>query len=106
MPNLSRRDFHRFAALLTAGATLPFYNEQALAQRARQSAGDADTVMIDSNENPMGPCPEAAIQAIAAKGGRYLTSEASRMASTLAAQEGLQPNYVEPFAGSSDALHR
>jgi hypothetical protein len=31
---ISRRDFHKIATLLTAGGALPFYNEQALAQRA------------------------------------------------------------------------
>ncbi len=103
----SRRDLGRIAALLTAGASMPFYGEPALAQRGGRGA-PSGAVMIDSNENPMGPCAEAAdaIHAMVAKGGRYLTSENSKMAAALAEQEGLDTSCVQPFAGSSDALHR
>ena len=104
----SRREFPRIASLLAAGAALPFYNEPALAQRGRRGADAPDAVWIDANENPMGPCAEAseAIHAMVQKGGRYLVGESSRMASVLAEQEGLSASYVQPFAGSSDALHR
>jgi len=104
----SRRDFHRIATLLTAGATLPFYGEPALAQRGIRGLNAADGVKIDANENPMGPCAEAAeaIHAMVEKGGRYLQGEGSKMAAILADQEGLSPGYVQPYAGSSDALHR
>ncbi len=106
--SFSRRDFHKIATLLTAGAALPFYNEQALAQGAMGLSAPPDAVKIDANENPMGPCAEAAeaIRAIVPQGGRYLTEENSKMAATLAEQEGLSPGYVQAFAGSSDALHR
>ncbi len=50
----SRRTFGRIATILTAGATLPFYNEPALAQLSRVDA-PPDAVMINSNENPLGP---------------------------------------------------
>ena len=64
--------------------------------------------MINANENPMGPCPEAAdaIHSIIAKGGRYLYGETFKMDKILAEQEGVKPNYVMAFAGSSDPLHR
>ena len=71
----SRRDFTRLAALMTAGASLPFYNEAALAQGSRPCRGcPPDAVRINANENPMGPCPEAAeaIHQIVQQGGRYL----------------------------------
>ena len=63
---------------------------------------------IDANENPMGPCPEAieAINAIVAKGGRYLYGETGKFVSTLAGVEGLSSDHVAPFAGSSEPLHR
>lgn len=101
----SRRDFHRMATLLAGGA-LPFFHEQALAQRSRGTAAVADAVKIDSNENPMGPCAEAAeaIHAIVQQCGRYLTGENSKLAATLAEQEGLSASYVQPFAGSSSPL--
>jgi histidinol-phosphate aminotransferase len=105
----TRRDFARIAGLLTAGATLPFYNEATLAQglSALPNLG-ADAVRINANENPMGPCPEAieAINAVVAKGGRYLYGETSTFVETLAGIEGLSRDYVLPFAGSSDPLHR
>jgi histidinol-phosphate aminotransferase len=104
----SRRGFHRMAALVATGAALPFYNEQALAQRADRPSMPADAVRINANENPMGPCPEAAeaIHAIVQRGGRYLNEEGAAVATLLAEQAGVKRNYVTVFAGSSDPLHR
>ena len=56
----SRRSFGRLASVITAGAALPFYNERALAQLSMVKNIPADAVKINANENPMGPCPEAA----------------------------------------------
>ncbi|WP_435008368.1 pyridoxal phosphate-dependent aminotransferase [Tundrisphaera lichenicola] len=105
----SRRDFGRIVALLTAGGTLPFYNEAALAQGLSALPSlPADAVRINANENPMGPCPEAieAIQAVVSQGGRYLYGETGTFVETIAGIEGLSPDSVLPFAGSSDPLHR
>ena len=105
---VSRRTFNRMATLLAAGATLPFYNESALAQLSKTGPLPPDAVKINANENPLGPCPEAAeaIAKVIAKGGRYMYEETDVFADTLAEQEGLDPEYVLPFAGSSDPLHR
>jgi histidinol-phosphate aminotransferase len=94
--------------LLAAGASLPFYNETTLAQLSKIGPLPADAVKINANENPIGPCPEAikAISDIVAKGGRYLYEETDTFAQTLADQEGLDPEYIMPFPGSSDPLHR
>jgi histidinol-phosphate aminotransferase len=105
----TRRDFGRLAAFLTAGAALPFYNEATLAQGL--SAGPrlpADAVKINANENPMGPCPEAAeaIHKVVAQGGRYRYEETFAFTNVMAQTEGLSPEHVMPFAGSSDPLHR
>lgn len=104
----SRRSFGRIASLLTAGSTLPFYNESALAQLSMISNMPPDAVKINANENPLGPCPEAAeaIYGVVKKGGRYMYEETFSLAKTLADQEGVKPNCVLPFAGSSDPLHR
>ena len=87
----SRRHFAKVAGLLAAGASLPFYNEATLAQglSALPSLGN-DAVRINANENPMGPCPEAieAINAVVAKGGRYLYGETTTFVETLAGIEG------------------
>ena len=106
---LSRRDFARMAALLSAGATLPFYNEAALAQDLRTITNvRPDAVKLNANENPMGPCPSAieAMRAIIPEGGRYLFPLSFTFADTLADLEGVPASYVLPFAGSSDPLHR
>src|SRR5262249_17967202 len=73
----SRRAFGRFASLLAAGAALPFYNEPAMAQLSYRGAIPEDAVKIDANENPLGPCPEAAeaMRSVVQKGGRYLYDE-------------------------------
>ena len=56
----SRRNFGRIAAMLGAGAaSLPFYNEAALAQLSQVQANPDEGVWINANENPLGPCKEA-----------------------------------------------
>jgi histidinol-phosphate aminotransferase len=106
----SRRMFVRTAALLTAGATFPFYSEHnlALAQLSKVGPLPPGAVKINSNENPLGPSAEAAqaIHDVVAKGGRYSYDETDTFVATLAESEGLKPEYVLPFAGSSDPLHR
>ena len=106
----SRRHFGRIAAMLGAGATaLPFYNEPALAQLSAVSGAiPPDAVRINANENPLGPCADAAaaIHAVVQRGGRYLYEETFTFQQTMAELEGLKPDYVQPFAGSSAPLHQ
>ncbi len=104
----SRRSFGRLATVAAAGAALPFYNERALAQLSMVRNMPPDAVKINANENPMGPCPEAAdaIYNVVKKGGRYLYEETFAMRDTLAQVCGVKAEYVTPYAGSSDPLHR
>jgi histidinol-phosphate aminotransferase len=105
----TRRNFGRLATMITAGATLPFYNEPAMAQLSMLKGPiPADGVKINANENPMGPCPEAAeaMYSVVKKGGRYMYEETFGLAKVLAEQEGVKPNYVHPYAGSSAPLHQ
>jgi histidinol-phosphate aminotransferase len=104
----SRRQFARIAALATAGAALPFYNEATLAQGLSAANLPPDAVRINANENPMGPCPDAidAIQKVVAAGGRYLYDRTFAFIETIAGVEDLPRTHVLPFAGSSDPLHR
>jgi histidinol-phosphate aminotransferase len=105
----SRRTFGRLAAVMTAGASLPFYNESAMAQLSAIRGGmPSDAVKINANENPLGPCKEAAeaIHNVVQKGGRYLYEETFGFQETMAALEGVKANYVQPFAGSSAPLHQ
>jgi len=105
----SRRHFGRLATMLTAGAAMPFYNEPAMAQMsALDGPIPLDAVKINANENPMGPCAEAAdaIHSLVQKGGRYMYELTWEFRDTLAAVEGVKPDYVRPFAGSSAPLHQ
>jgi hypothetical protein len=117
----SRRQIGRIGALISAGAALPFYNEFAMAQDAAQQqrpgrgagggmrrAMDPDAVVINQNENPMGPCKEGldAIAAVAPHGWRYNPgSESSDFRNAAAEQLGVKPEYILSTAGSSDPLH-
>jgi histidinol-phosphate aminotransferase len=104
----SRRDFGRLAALVTGAATLPFYNEAALAQQSAGARLPAGAVKINANENPLGPCPEAmeAMYSALRQGGRYQYYEAESLAEAFADAERIPRDHVLPFAGSSDPLHR
>src|SRR5262245_14512654 len=106
---LTRRDFGRAAALLAAGAALPFYNEAALAQDIKALANiPPDSVRLNANENPLGPCPEAleAIRRVVPLAGRYLFDQGHAFLEAMAAAEGLRSSHVLACAGSSDPLHR
>ncbi len=105
---ISRRNFFRFAAGASALASLPILTEAHLAYADRPKFADPNKgIHIDANENPMGPC-EAARQAIVnivPRGGRYLFTGEAELAELFAKQEGLDPDSVIPFAGSSEPLH-
>src|SRR5580704_12287229 len=102
----TRRHLGRLTTMLAAGAAMPFYNEPALAQLSRVANIPPDAVLINANENPLGPCAEAqdAIHSIVPRGGRYLYGETDNAAKILADQEGLKRDYVQMFGGSSAPL--
>jgi histidinol-phosphate aminotransferase len=106
--SLSRRGFFRLAAGASAVAGLPILTEGHLALAARLPAADpAQCIHIDANENPLGPS-DSARQAIAETiphGGRYLREGREEVAAIFARNEGLDPQFVLPFAGSSEPLH-
>ena len=106
-PVVSRRSFGKIASLLAAASSLPFSDEMAMAQASRVDA-PAGAVMINANENPLGPCKEAldALHSIAGSGGRYLFSEGEKVQRILADQEGLKPDHVRIYPGSSAPLHQ
>ena len=105
----SRRNFGRIAAMITAGAALPFYNEPALAQLSKVAA-PPDAVKINANENPLGPCHEAARgdpQDRRQTAAATCTSETDKFQETARrAGRRSSPSYVTPYAGSSAPLHQ
>ncbi len=107
---LSRRTFLRSAAAASAVAALPIMTEPQLAHAQRRMTGKqipADAVRIDANENPLGPCSGAcsSISSLIPEGGRYDTDLTYKLVNTFASIEGLKPEYVMPYAGSSEPLH-
>ena len=104
----SRRDFGRLAALMTAGAALPFYNEAALAQGLSAMPEHARRRGADQRQRkPDGPLP---------RGGRGdppdrpagrplpLSARPSRSSRLHGRDRGAARDHVMPFAGSSDPL--
>jgi len=85
----SRRTFFRFAAGASALATMPLLTEPELARAARPHCDAARKAMID----------------IVPRGGRYLFPLEDEPAEIFAKQEGLDPESVIPFAGSTEPLH-
>jgi histidinol-phosphate aminotransferase len=117
---LGRRSFLRGAAVVAAAA--PILTEAHLALAAETKAPPSalalhgqspnvpppGSVLINANENPLGPSKAAleAIARVAPLGGRYdLNGETDLLARTIAAQNGLKPENVAVYAGSSEPLH-
>ena len=92
---LTRRNF----GLSLAAA--PLLTESALAQLSMVGGSiPADAVLINANENPLGPCAEAldAMHQVIRDGGRYRYQEAYRLAETIAEAEGVSVDSVRAFA--------
>jgi histidinol-phosphate aminotransferase len=105
---ISRRNFFRFAAGASALASMPILTEAHLALAQRPHFADPNKgIHIDANENPLGPCDAArqSIIDIVPRGGRYLMGMEEDLTNTFAKQEGLSPDSVMAFAGSSEPLH-
>ena len=73
---------------------------------ARCVSSNADTVIISSNENPLGPAQSAlaAISKTAPLGGRYHMDETMKTVKTINEQYGLKKGYVALTPGSGGPL--
>jgi histidinol-phosphate aminotransferase len=108
--SFSRRSFLHLSAAASTVAALPVFTEPMLAAAAHGPAHKPipkDAVIISQNENPLGPSQKAreAMAAIIPQGGRYSLIMTDDLIQTFANQEGLKPEYVAAFPGSSDPLH-
>lgn len=106
MPRFSRRSFLHLSAAASAAAAFQGMTEPMLAAAARRRPHDKDAVVIDSNENPLGPCQAArdAVSTIIPQGGRYLDNLTDDLVNTIAQQEGLKPEFICCTAGSTPPL--
>ena len=103
----TRRGLLRVAALLGAGAALPFASERALAQLSDAGRIPDDAVKINANEFPEGPSASAlaALAKVARSGNRYQYPETAALVAAAAEREQLAPESFAVYPGSSLALH-
>ena len=108
MPQFSRRSFLQFSAAASAAAMLPSFGEAMLAQSARPSMPrpSPGAVVIDANENPLGPCQSArdAMAEILPHGNRYQSYLTDDLIKSYAQLEGVKPEYIRVTVGSTPAL--
>jgi len=106
LSNGSRRTFLQLSAAATAAAAFRITTEASLAAEDRK-VFHPGAVVIDANENPLGPCDAArkAIVDMAPQGGRYSYWLAEEFVKTFTEMEGLKQEYVRVFPGSSEPLH-
>jgi len=107
----SRRSFLQSSMAAIAGAAAyRIVTEPMLAHaqtRPRIHSRPKDAVMINANENPLGPCDSArsAVAEMAAQGGRYSDWLTDELVDKFCELEGLKPEYVRFYPGSSEPLH-
>ena len=116
--NASRRSFMRSLGAASMGAfALPALTEAhfAWAQTSKSARSGSrldwanipdDAVLINANENPLGPCPAAldAVNRMGPKGGRYDFGQTIKLGEVINEQMGLKPGYLAIYAGSSEPL--
>jgi len=110
LSRFSRRSFLHYSAAASVVASIPILTESHLAYAQRRRIAKhipADAVRIDANENPLGPCSGAcaSISSLIPEGGRYDFDLTEKLVTTFSDIEGLKPEYVMPYAGSSEPLH-
>lgn len=105
----SRRNFVRLVSAASAAAFVHVTTEADLAYAQRRVVRDIppDAILINANENPLGPCTDAcsAMAGLGVKGGRYEYGLTQTLVRTFAEIEGLNPEYIRAYAGSSEPLH-
>ncbi len=105
MTRFSRRSFLHLSAAASVAAAFQGMTEPMLAASHRRPHAK-DAIVIDSNENPLGPCQAArdAVAAIIPLGGRYSDNLTDELVGTFAQQEGLNPEWIYCTAGSTPPL--
>lgn len=106
----SRRTFLQWSAAAAAASAFRIVTEPMLAA----AAVDRDmqhfppgSVVINANENPLGPCDLArkALSDIIPEGGRYCWWLKDELTKSFAESVGVKPENVAIFPGSSEPLH-
>ena len=102
----SRRTFLQLSAAATAALAFRIATEASLAAEER-NVFHPGAIVIDANENPLGPCDAArkAIVDMAPQGGRYSYWLKEEFVETFTEIEGIKPEYLHVYPGSSEPLH-
>jgi len=102
----SRRSFLQLSTAFSGAVGLGIVTEPMLAWAGRKAVTKGP-VIINQNENPLGPSEAARTAAIAMvqDGGRYQAELTDDLVATFAKIEGLKPDYVHAYPGSSEPLH-
>src|SRR5437899_123436 len=108
--NDSRRMFLQMSVAAAAASAFRIVNEPLLAAAAidrDRNQFPPGAVVINANENPLGPCDaaRAAVVSMAPQGGRYSYWLTDELVDTFAQQQGLKREYIRTFPGSSEPLH-
>jgi histidinol-phosphate aminotransferase len=103
---VSRRSFLHLSGAASALAAFGKFSEPMLAAAARRHAPAPGAVVIDANENPLGPCQAArdAMLPILSLGGRYSDNLTDDLLNAVAQSEGLSPDYIAMTVGSTPPL--
>lgn len=103
---LSRREFLQASTVASGAVALRIVTEPMLAY-ARWPSYPQDAVLLNSNENPLGPCTAAreAVVAITPLGGRYLYHRTDELIKQYAQSVGVAEEKIRVYAGSSEPLH-
>jgi histidinol-phosphate aminotransferase len=106
LSSFSRRSFLHLTAAASTAAAFRIMTEPMLAAAARAPI-PKDAVVIDENENPLGPSQSAreSMAAIIPQGGRYSHNLTEDLGQTFAQIEGLNPDSIHAFPGSSSPLY-
>ena len=108
----SRRNFFQLGGAASAALASGILGESFFALSGRSATlphgpFPKDAVVIDANENPLGPCSAArdAISEITANSGRYQYWLTEDLTKQFAKQQELKFEYVHAFPGSGQPLH-
>lgn len=101
----SRRSFLKVSSAASAAFALRGVTEPMLAFAAAPSH-PADAVLINANENPLGPCAAArqAVAGVTPHSGRYLMDATHEFSKQYAQSVGVTDEQVAIFAGSTEPL--
>jgi len=107
--SLSRRSLLQASTAASAALALRMVTEPMLAYTAlpdHPPSHPKDAVLINANENPLGPCAAAreAIAAVTPQSGRYLMESAGELTTLFAQSVGVAGEQVSIFAGSTEPL--